>query len=363
MKNKQLNLHAINYKGFADDIEKLRAETFKKLNLSDFYHLKKIEWWGRVCTIIGYATSWIIPNPISAFLISQGILTRWFSINHSISHRGYDKVPDVPKRYTSAKFANGWRRYIDWFDWITPKEWNNEHNLLHHYNLGSHKDPDLNEYYTYKLRRSKMPIVFKYLIIFFAAITWKFVFLSPIAFNSLEKKDFSNLRTFDNVKLWIFSYTPYILFNFILLPLFFFPLGSTAILFVFLNRILAELITNFHTYVLFSSSHTANDLYLFKNTIKNKQEFYARQVLGTTNYLTGKDSINFLHAWINFHIEHHLFPDLPLSKYKEIQPKVKALCKKYNLPYRQESVWIRFKKMLDVNIGKTSMIQIKSLPI
>ncbi len=33
----------------------------------------------------------------------------------------------------SQRFAQGKRRFIDWFDWILPEAWNYEHNILHHY--------------------------------------------------------------------------------------------------------------------------------------------------------------------------------------------------------------------------------------
>jgi linoleoyl-CoA desaturase len=36
---------------------------------------------------------------------------------------------------------------------------------------------------------------------------------------------------------------------------------------------------------------------------------------------------------LSFQIEHHLFPDLPSNRYKEIAPRVQALCEKYDLPY------------------------------
>jgi linoleoyl-CoA desaturase len=32
-------------------------------------------------------------------------------------------------------------------------------------------------------------------------------------------------------------------------------------------------------------------------------------------------------------VEHHLFPDMPSSRYGEIAPRVRDICKRYNLPY------------------------------
>ncbi len=46
-----------------------------------------------------------------------------------------------------------------------------------------------------------------------------------------------------------------------------------------------------------------------------------------------------------------------MLRYREVQPQVKALCEKYGIPYVQESVFARLRKMLDVAVGRTSMKQ------
>ena len=92
----------IDRKQLADDISSIQKQVMAESNpKDDLRHLKKIEWWGRLCTIAGYATAWILPNPVSALFISQGIFTRWALLIHPVSHGGYDKVPGVPKCYTS----------------------------------------------------------------------------------------------------------------------------------------------------------------------------------------------------------------------------------------------------------------------
>ena len=65
---------------------------------------------------------------------------------------------------------------------------------------------------------------------------------------------------------------------------------------------------------------------------------------------------------LSHQIEHHLFPDLPMRQYSRIQPEVKALCEKHGIPYRQESVFRRFGRLLDVAVGKTSMRQLQAFP-
>jgi hypothetical protein len=140
---------------FTQELMALRRAANERMNLDDFKHLKKIERWGKLCSAAGYGTAWIMPNPVSAFLMSQGNVTRWTTIAHHVVHKGYDKIEGVPERYTSTGFAKGLRRFLDWNDWILPQAWANEHNKLHHYNLGEAADPDQVELNLEWLRDSK----------------------------------------------------------------------------------------------------------------------------------------------------------------------------------------------------------------
>ena len=80
--------------------------------------------------------------------------------------------------------------------------------------------------------------------------------------------------------------------------------------------------------------------------------------MGSVNYNTGGDVRDALHGWLNYQIEHHLFPNLPLSQYQKMQPKVKALCAKHNIEYRQESVFKRAKMTIELLVGKTKMLRV-----
>ena len=366
----------IDLAGFGEDLEKLRSKIFSALGEEDFRHLKKIERLGRGFTFLGYATAWIFPNPLTAFCLSLGQFTRWI-LAHHILHRGYDKVPGIPKRYTSSGFAKGWRRFVDWFDWLSPAAWDYEHNILHHYHTGEAADPDLLEKHLQFLRQARVPRALKYLFIFLASLTWKYTYYAPNTFSVLDPDNKKRLKsehivylTIKNVfdlrnkrvqRLWIEGYLPYGIFNFIIVPLLFFPLGQTAVLYVLLNKLLAECITNVHAFLVIGPNHTADDLYRFYFHYNNKNEFYLTQVLGSANYNCGTESVDYLSSWLNYQIEHHLFPDLPMLKYRQVQPQVKALCQRYGIPYRQENIFRRFGRMLDVCVGKKNLLELSEL--
>jgi len=370
--------HAIDREQFAKDMDSIRKEVFSDMGMEDFQHLKKIERWGRICSLIGYGTAWIIPNPISAYFISQGNMTRWTTIAHHVTHRAYDKIEGIPKHYTSKGFAKGKRRFIDWLDWILPEAWDKEHNDLHHYNLGEQADPDQVEFNTEAFRKLKMPLWLRYVALAMMASTWKFMYYAPSTLTELrdsqakktgETLEVSRADTWNPFKsagreLWTRCLLPYSLIRFALIPLLFFPLGAitaiggmVAVTNVLINSLLAEVITNLHTFLVIGTNHVGDDLYIFEEKSTSKGEFYLRQILGSTNFTTGTDRIDFLHGWLNYQIEHHLWPDMPLSRYKIAQPKVKALCEKYGLPYCQDSVLKRLGKTLDIMTGRTTMLR------
>src|SRR5690242_4575207 len=121
------DLASIDLEAFFADIKALRREIDASIGEDDLRHLRKVERWGRTATALGLLTAGLAPNPASAALLAIGRGTRWMLMHH-IGHRGYDKVPNVPPRYTSKVFARGRRRFLDWPDWMIPEAWIYEHN-------------------------------------------------------------------------------------------------------------------------------------------------------------------------------------------------------------------------------------------
>ena len=83
--------------------------------------------------------------------------------------------------------------------------------------------------------------------------------------------------------------------------------------------------------------------------------------MGSVNYTTGTDRLDFMNGWLNYQLEHHLFPNIPLSQYQKMQPIVKELCAKYNLEYRQEGVFTRVNKTIELMVGKTTALRIEGI--
>ena len=265
----------MNVAGFCADIERLKADTYRQIGPADFAHLRRIETYGKLATLLGYSTAWIFPNPLTAFALSLGQMTRWL-LAHHITHRGYDRVPGIPARYTSKAFARGWRRFVDWFDWLLPAAWDHEHNFLHHYHTGEDTDPDVAERHMESLRAIHLPNWMKLFAIAVLACTWKIIYyapnslcvLDPDSRKRLQHENITYLTVWNLVdfrrrsvrRLWLSCYLPYGIVHFGLVPLAFLPLGTTAAWYVLLNKLLAEAFTNVHSFLVIAPNHTADDL-------------------------------------------------------------------------------------------------------
>ncbi len=57
-----------------------------------------------------------------------------------------------------------------------------------------------------------------------------------------------------------------------------------------------------------------------------------RQLIGAAN-IEGGPLFHVISGNLGYQVEHHLYPDMPSTRYGEIAPKVREICKRYELPY------------------------------
>ena len=369
----------LDYDAFARDLDAVRAEALAGIDAGDLAHLRKLERWGRACEVVGYGTAWVMPNLLSAALISLGSTARWTIVTHHVAHGGLERVPEVPERYTSKGFAAGRRRLVDWFDWMLPEAWRYEHNVLHHYHTNEVADPDLVEQNFEPLHRGGVPLALRYVALGFYALTWKFTYYAPNTFQVLRRAERAKAegrpvsveeianpdalraafdpRTADGRRFWRECLLPYGLGRFVALPALFAPLGPWAAFSVWANSVGAEALTNLHSFAVITPNHAGDDMHRFDRRVSDRAEFYVRQVLGSANFATGGDLNDFLHGFLNYQIEHHLWPDLPPRAYQRIQPKVKAVCEKHGVPYVQEPLRRRLAQLIGVAVGAKKMLR------
>ena len=370
------------------DLEEIKA-SLGPVGEEDYQHLLKLERWGRGATLSGFFLIYLVGALeisiglstfgfwtlaiIAAVLLGVGNVARWANVTHPILHGAYDKVPNIPKQYTKAGYARGNNRYIHWLDWIKPEAWEYEHNIMHHYHLGEDDDPDNVEKNLQWLIQSKVPMWLRRVIVYIFAAIWKPIYYAPNTLRILENKERRKKRqpeitdyqispfSENGEELWKNYYLPYALVRFVLLPLLFLPLGTSAVFSAFIILLMAEAYANLHSFLVIVPNHSAGDIYQFSEPHKSQGEFYLRQIMGSVNYNTGSDLNDFAHGFLNYQIEHHLFPNTPQSFQQKMQPLVKEVCKKHNIEYRQESVWKRITMTIDLMVGKTKVLRVDGI--
>jgi fatty acid desaturase len=97
----------------------------------------------------------------------------------------------------------------------------------------------------------------------------------------------------------------------------------------------ANLVRNVWAYSIIFCGHFPDQTYTFsEEEVANETRggWYVRQLLGAAN-IDGGPLFHLLAGNLSFQVEHHLFPDMPSSRYAEIAPRVRDLCRRYGLPY------------------------------
>lgn len=76
---------------------------------------------------------------------------------------------------------------------------------------------------------------------------------------------------------------------------------------------------------------------------ETRGHWYLRQMLGSANFRAGP-ALRFMSGNLCYQIEHHLYPDLPSNRLREISGQVRELCDRYDLPYTTGSFLLQCAK-------------------
>jgi NADPH-dependent stearoyl-CoA 9-desaturase len=97
----------------------------------------------------------------------------------------------------------------------------------------------------------------------------------------------------------------------------------------------ANILRNVWAHSIIFCGHFPDQTYTFSQeevVDETRGAWYVRQLLGAAN-IDGGPLFHFLSGNLSFQVEHHLFPDMPSSRYAQIAPRVREVCARYGLPY------------------------------
>jgi fatty acid desaturase len=100
-------------------------------------------------------------------------------------------------------------------------------------------------------------------------------------------------------------------------------------------NVTANIVRNLWSHAIIFCGHFPDQAYTFSEeevADESRGGFYVRQLLGAVN-IEGSPLFHVLSGNLGYQVEHHLYPDMPSTRYAEIAPRVKEICERYELPY------------------------------
>jgi linoleoyl-CoA desaturase len=103
----------------------------------------------------------------------------------------------------------------------------------------------------------------------------------------------------------------------------------------------ANIIRNVWAHGIIFCGHFPDQTYVFtqeETEDETRGRAYVRQLVGAAN-IEGGPLFHVMSGNLGYQVEHHLYPDMPSTRYGEIAPRVREICKKYELPYNTGPLW------------------------
>ncbi|MFE8070848.1 acyl-CoA desaturase [Marinobacteraceae bacterium S3BR75-40.1] len=332
------------------DLDAIREEVVKDLGEKDARYIRKVirmqrslEVSGRVLMPFGF-----IPPVFVAAVTSLGLakIIENMEIGHNIMHGQYDWMND-PDLYSQN---------YEWDTVCDSDSWRRTHNYEHHtYTNILGKDRDygyavlrLEESESWKPRHALQLINYILLSVFFQ---WG-VGLHELETEKLRRREIKWSDKKGLFKAFLRKGGRQAFKDYVFFPLLTLPVAPI----VLTGNVLANLMRNLWSSTIIFCGHFTEQAQTFTEEEcenESKGHWYYRQMLGSSNF-TGGNWLHLLSGHLSYQIEHHLFPDIPAHRYREMAPKVEAVCRKYGLPYNTNSFLKQYSTVLK-RIGQYSL--------
>ncbi|SDB89585.1 fatty acid desaturase family protein [Acinetobacter boissieri] len=339
-KNRELSEAEL--ESLAAELDAIKQDVLDDLGEKDAKYMRRVYSTVRYSSIAGRAllfAGWFPP----AWVLGTGLLgiskiLENMEVGHNVMHGQYDWMND-PRLMGQS---------YEWDIAGTGDNWRQSHNFTHHtYTNIKGMDDDIG----YGLLRLFPEQRWKksHLLQPLYSIPFCFLFQWGVAIQSLEiGKLFIGRKT--KKQLWeewkpIQNKVAKLLFK----DYVFFPLiaGPNAIP-VFFGNMAANGMRNVWTFSIIFCGHFTKDVEVFPKSVlqnESKGHWYMRQIRGSSN-LMGSEAFHILTGHLSHQIEHHLFPEVPGRRYREMAPKVEAVCEKYGLNYNNASLFKQYSQVL-----------------
>ncbi len=320
---------------FAKELDALRTETMAKVGDKDARYIRRLiglqhclEISSRILMVLGFISPalWVL----AVLMLATAKILDNMEIGHNIMHGQYEWMNDP--------LING--RNFEWDIAGDADSWRRYHNHEHHtYTNVIGKDRD----FGYGLLRLSDDIPWRpkntWQIITYlnlsALFEWGIAYHEVAAerlFIGKKRKNSSLPISRRELKRAFFSKIGKQGFkDYIFYPLICWPVALQ----VLTGNAIANVLRNLWTSTIIFCGHFTDGIHTFReNEIKGESrgQWYYRQILGSSNIKGGK-LFHIMTGHLSHQVEHHLFPDVPAPRYREMAPRVQEICLEYGIPY------------------------------
>lgn len=349
MASKSAHLTPEQIEEFGRRVEQIRQDVMQSLGEQDAKYIYKVRNFVRYTEIASRGMlmfgGWIPP----VWLLGTGLLgiskiVENMELGHNVMHGQFD--------WLNEPSLNG--NTYDWDTIASGDDWRETHNYVHHtYTNIVGKDHDVG----YGILRvsDQQKWEPRHLFNIPLALQLMFFFEWYVGVQNLHLEDALVYKTKSWKQVWKDAAkvrkkaTRQVLKDYVFFPV----ISGPMFLPVFAGNVVANIIRNLWSSAVIFNGHFTEDAETFEldNTdTETKAEWYLRQIRGSSNF-SGTEWLHFMSGNLSHQIEHHLFPDMPANRYKEVAPKIKALCAEYGINYNEAnfmrqfwSVWVRLAK-------------------
>jgi fatty acid desaturase/ferredoxin len=331
---------------FVEEIEALRRDTQQKVGILDEGYIRRVV---RTCAALHWASRALIiggawfTDPVSVAIgilgLAVSLVIENMEIGHNVMHGQYDFMND-PKINS---------RDYEWNSVVPSSHWKNSHNIEHHNNTNViQRDYDfgfghfrLSSYTRWLPVHRVQLFTFVWLTLSFQHSTAlhdarTFEYLSPPG----SRPEMVQPRPgwavfFTKMREYLGKASRHMTRDYVFFPL----LAGPHFLTVLLANLVARGLANIWECLVIFCGHFSEKSFVFEPKYGGPDEsvgsYYLRQVAATCN-LTGSSLFHMMTGHLSYHIEHHIFPDVPAHRYPEIAARLKAICARYEVPYLEE---------------------------
>jgi fatty acid desaturase len=246
-------------------------------------------------------------------------------IGHNVLHGQWDWMND-PTIHSST-----W----DWDTASPAAAWKHSHNYVHHtFTNVIGKDNDVG----YEIMRVdarqkwRWPYLFQpiYNVLLMALFEWG-VAVHDLDFDKIKSGEKPKKQVMDELKAIGVKARRQILKDYVVYP----ALSGKNYKSTMKANAIANIVRNVWSHAIIFCGHFPDQTFMFtEEEVQNESRgaWYVRQLIGAAN-IDGGPFFHVMAGNLSFQVEHHLYPDMPSSRYQQIAPRVKEVCEKYGLPY------------------------------